>query len=139
MKKMKQAVAIFLILILCASVLAACGGGDQTGKYALAEISNEEGTMIKLEDFKKQMKDLYESMGMEFNEAELGLSGDSYLELLKDNKFKMLVFGEGGEGTYKIDGKNITLTYDGESITGTIDGKKITIEENEGKLVFVKK
>ena len=118
---MKKTIALVLALILCATMLAACGGGGPSGKYKLSSMT--EG-------------------GVTFNAsqmAELGLDADSmYIEFQSGSNFKLAMLGETQSGTFAVDGKTIKLTADGETINATLDGNKITIEESGTKMVFAK-
>lgn len=141
MKTMKQSIAILLVLIFCVSILAGCGGG-LSGKYVLSEAPGEDGKMMKIEDLIKEMKDFYDEMEWEYEDSDFDYY-DNTIEFLKDNKFKIFSGGEElGEGTYKISGKDITLTNPDEPdipLKGKIDGNKIIFDNDEMRAVFVKK
>ena len=138
-KNMKKIIAVLLVLMFCVSILSACGGG-LSGKYVLTQITNEEGKLVSLEDYVKAEKAMYEEYDMldEFDES---VYEGSYVEFLKDDKYKMVKFGDASEeGTFKVDGKTVELTVDDETVKGTIDGKKITFDYGEDyKVVFEKK
>jgi len=121
MKKTIAIIAMVVILVACLVMLTGCTT-KPSGKYNFVSMTMGGETMTK---------DDLEELGM-------GLD-DFYLEFLKGDKFKMCVFGEEMEGTFKLDGKKVTLTIDEEDVTGTIDGKKITIEEEDESMVFEKK
>ena len=127
---MKKAFVVVLTLVLCLSVLAGCGGGGASsgelkGKYVLTAIDVDGIDALEM----------MESMGLK--------ASDTYYEFSDDGTFKMSLMGYEEEGTFKADGKKITLTVDGEDSEVTFDGKKITFEEiDEGektKMVFEKK
>ena len=128
---MKKAITALLVLMLIASILAACGGNGSgsgggstglTGKYNLVSITEGGDTMDA-----SQL-------------AEFGLDIDEfYLEFLDGRKFKMVTFGETQDGTYKLDGKALTLTVDGEPASATIDGNKIVLDADGTEMVFEKK
>ena len=122
---MKKTIALLLGLILSVSLLAGCGGGGSaapTGKYFM--------TAMELEG--EDIFALY---------TEMGLSADNlYIELLSGGKCKISMMDETGEGTFKVDGKTITISADGEeAFAGAIEGNKITLEEDGNKMVFEKK
>jgi len=139
-RNMKKAIALLLVLILVVSILTACGG-NVSGKYTLKEMSwGEEGKLQKWEDIIKELK---EDVGEDFDESKV----EFYLEFLKDSKFKMVSSlgseTQTEEGTFKVDGKTITLTNpsadeDNKDLVGTIDGSKITFVQNGMTLVFGK-
>ena len=134
MKNMKKTIALLLVLILCVSILASCGSGV-SGKYLLTEMTSTDGETVKWADQVKEMKDMYAGLGMDFNEEDFVF----YIEFLKDGKCKMVAYGVNEEGTFKVEGKNITITISGESNTVVMNGNKITIEEDGAKLIFEKK
>ncbi|MDR0490885.1 MAG: hypothetical protein LBH28_06545 [Oscillospiraceae bacterium] len=123
---MKRSVALLLALVLCITILAACGGDgtNLTGKYALTSMELE-GT-----DMTGPLR-------------EAGMSTDGmYIEFLSGGKFRMSLMGNGAEGTYTLDGSKITLTAEGGSMPlATISGNKITMEDTDSntKMVFEKK
>ena len=120
---MKKTIAILLALTLCAAMLAACGGGKGlSGKYKLTSMTEDGVTVV------------------ESGFAEWGFSADEfYLEFLDGTKFKMVMIGETHEGTYKLDGKTLSLTVDGDKTEAKIDGSKITLEESGSTMIFEKK
>ena len=127
---MKRTLALILVVLLSVSMLAGCGGGDKgpTGKYVLT---------------------VWEIDGQDFIALMKSLGGDAfdpstiYIEFQNDGKFTMEMDEDDASGTFKVDGKNLTLTMDGETLTGTVDGNKVTIETTEDgstmKMVFEKK
>jgi len=146
MKNMKKSIAILLVLILSVSVFASCGGSSLSGKYFVTEVEGDDGKLIKVEDYVNEVKAMYEEYGMEFDESEIySVFEGNYIEFFKDGKFKIVAIDEDDvDGTYKVDGKTITLINpdedDGEiEIKGKIDGKKIIFEEEYFKAVFEKK
>ena len=141
MKTMKQLLAVVLVLIFCVSVLTACGGGV-SGKYVLSEAPNDDGKLVKVADLVKEMKDFYDEMEWDYEDDDFDFYYDVTIEFLKDNKFIMSAGGEENEGTYEVSGKDITLTNpDGpnDKLKGKIDGNKITFDNEDFKMVFVKK
>lgn len=127
----KKVAGLVAVLCLCVMALAACSSGTGTYKFSSmtipAELTGGEAVTV--------------NVGEEFEG--MSLSADSIvLELKKDDKFTMssplMGSDEAESGTWKKDGKKITLTVDGESITATLDGKTLTLEI-EGMTVVLKK
>jgi len=119
---MKKTIAIFMVLMIIVSVLAACGGSGLSGKYYLFSMT-EDGETAEAAQL-----------------ADYGIDPDQfYAEFLPGNKFKMVVFGEVDEGTYKLDGKNLSMTVDDEEVIAKIDGKKIIIDIDNSQMVFEKR
>ena len=147
---MKKALGIFLVFLLSAFVLVGCNndntptnapqntGGDIAveGKYSLV-VSDEDREMFEA------IIELANEM--DGTEVDFDIDNMMYMELLSGGKFRMVstMFNEEedniDEGTYTIDGSNITISVDGEDTQGTIEGKKITIDADGESMVFEKK
>ena len=129
---MKKVSAIFLVFLFGISIFSGCGGNTAIpdGKYALTECE------MFGDDFLAQIQGLSDSEDYDRD--------DLYLELRSDGTFQMALYW-GGSGTFKISGKNITLTGDGGNYTtgkGTINNGQIVLNynvETPTKLVFEKK
>lgn len=115
---MKKTTAIFLTLILGATMLAACSAESATqnltGKYVMISM--------KLDD------DEYIDGVIE------GLGEAPYIELKSGNKLKSFMADYEGKpltvnGTYKVKGDTITISYEsGDSNEAKIEGTRITLE-----------
>jgi hypothetical protein len=125
--KMKKGLALILAAITALGIFAftACGGDSGiSGKYEL-DSAEASGITITKEDLI--------SYGM-----------DMSMEFKSGGKVTMSLNGEDGyEGTYKVDGDNITITDDTEAVVeGTLSdgGKTITIlEPSSGVTMILKK
>jgi len=104
-----------------------------SGKYLAYEMT-QDGEIIKWTDYVKEIKEMYDEYEMKYSDSDFAF----YLEFLKDGKCKMVFMGDSEEGTFKVDGKNISITFDGETQTGKINGNKIIIEADDVKVVFQK-
>jgi len=137
-KNMKKTTALLLILMLCVSILAGCGGG-LSGKYVLVEMSDEDGSMIKIADYIQEQKDFYEEMEWDdFDESYYG----GYIEFLSGGKCNLVMYGDETDGLFKVEGKNVIISNPedvSEKVEGTINGNRITLEAGGGKLIFEKK
>ena len=115
------AMAVFVTL----SIVTSNKGID--GKYTLYQMEHD-GQIISAKDIKQMKK-----AGMDF---------DMFALQLKKGKCTLKFMGIPVEGTYKVSGKNITLSFQGDTTQGQISGKKITFEIVEGNdrtiLVFQK-
>ena len=123
MKKLQRITAATLMVVLCAALIAGCGGDTKlSGKYYLSSME-EDGEVLNV----SELADL----GVDFSDTYLEFSGD---------KITVCTYGESETCTYKIDGKNIEFTSDGETLKGTIDGDKITLDVGDGtKMIYEKK
>jgi len=133
---MRRTIGLLLVFMLCVTLLAGCGGGGGdngglSGKYVLTSMEMDG----------EDLSAIY---------AEMGMSMESmYLEFKGGGKCTIAIMDEAGEGTFKVDGKTVTVSADGEELfKGTIEGNKIIVEEEEdpesagyssSKMVFEKK
>ena len=120
--RMKRLIAILLILIFSVAMLTACGDdAGLTGKYYLTSVTEGDETMDAS------------------TLAELGLDISGFhIEFLDSNRFRIVTFDESEDGTYKLDGKSLTLSADGETIDATIDNSTITLDAEGTIMVFEK-
>ena len=129
----KTARTTILVLVLCISMvlaLTACGGGTKMeGKYVISAM--------KIGDMD------YLALLKEMSGSDVNLEDIMSFEFSGDNKVKGLSDGDEATGTYKLDGKKLTITIDGEDMVGTVDGKSFTVEmEEDGEkmsMTFTKK
>lgn len=72
--------------------------------------------------------------------AMMGEGAKITMELTEDGKATMTVtamgMSESMDGTYTVDGSNITITIDNDPQSGTISGNTITISENIDGTVY---
>ena len=131
---MKRSIALLLGFILSISLLTGCNGRNNielTGKYTLAAFEQDG------EDVLTEMVDLLKEFGTNADDLEM------YIEFQSGGIFKLVMYDEEKEGTFKVNGTTVTLTNDGDDTKGMIDGNRITIEENDPengalKMVFEK-
>ena len=136
MRKVKSVFFIVLVLAVSVTVFAQNNSSVPSGKYFLTAF--EINGMDMFEFFKMMSEMADESSG--------GSLEDMYIEFQGGGKFFMAMGsdeGEGGEGTFLMNGKNITLSANGEELKGTLDGNKLTLEQEQGndviKMVYEKK
>jgi len=81
--------------------LAACGGKSAlSGVYAIKDITDDPDGMT------------YAEMETMYKEMNLNIQDFLRFEFTKDGSFTLLMFGDTESGTYKKDGKTLTLTFD---------------------------
>ena len=127
---MKNRNILAATLIVCLIfALAACGSSSLTGKYILSDVVDDPEGIT------------YADLDGMYNDMDMSVSSNLYMELLEGGRFTLVLFGETeAEGMYSQDGDTLTLNAYGTSTTATISGKKITwTYENGAKLVFEKK
>ena len=136
---MKRTAKALFTLALCIGMtlaLTACsnGGGSSSmeGKYVISSM------MVGEDDYLEQVMSMAEAM-----EEEINLEDIMYFEFSGADTVIMGSEGETVTGTYKLDGKTLTLTADGEEQIATVDGNSFTIKYDEdgmqGALTFTKK
>ena len=125
---MKKAIAVSLICLLGIFTLAAQGTVE--GRYdQVSMIKFEDGEEVEYWDFFKEM---FELTNEPFPE--------SYIEFLKDGKFKLVFLGESEEGTFRQNGNTIIITMDNTESKLTIEGNRIIfVYQDEGKFVYEKR
>ena len=99
---MKKLAAILLALAMLFT-LAACGEKDNDSDPNLGRY---EGTTI-------------EGMGVTMNFSDI-YEGENYVELKSGGKCVMTLEGDAAEGTWTLNGENITITIEGIDSTGTL-------------------
>ena len=107
----KTLILLLMVLIVSVAMLAACGGGTQVkGKYVLTSMEDKiEGKLDKAKL------------------AEAGMSMS--IEFLDGGKCKLDMMGMVVDGTFKLEGKNLTITGpDDMKVAGVVEGNKITLE-----------
>ncbi len=136
---MKRKIKLVLLLILClllSGLLLACanpssgsaasgsevaeqnGAASVAGKWNIASVTNESGTMT----------------GEEL-EAE---SGEVYYEFQDGGKFVAGAAGQEVLGSWEQNGAEVKVESNGESFTGIVDGDQLTIEANNATTVFTR-
>lgn len=134
---MKRIISLLLVALLVAALFVGCSKSDPVGTYkidmdSLIEASKEESDEFK-DKSNEEIKDLLK---------QAGISEDSFgLEIKDDGKFTLEYAGDKEEGTWKLDGSTLTLTFDNEPLECDYEDGKITMESEEigMKLIFVKK
>ena len=131
-----------LVLMLCFALalsLTACGDGasggasgnvSMEGKWAISAM------LIEGEDYLAMMTEM---LGVQMEDIE----GLIFCEFTEGDEVKMVMDGEEGTGTYKLDGNTLTITLDGEELSATVNGNSFTITDDadgmESSMTFTKK
>lgn len=121
--KSKKVSLFFLAVIMTASLLTACGSKTNaavgTWKATTVEAS---GVSVSLADY----------------EASTGTTLEITFDFKSDGTVTGNMNGETVDGTYTVDGSNVSITFDGETETLTIDGNQMTLESEGTKIILAK-
>lgn len=119
---MKKLAAILLALAMLFT-LAACGEKDNDSDPNLGRY---EGTTIEAMGVTMNLSDIYE--------------GENYVELKSGGKCVMTLEGDAAEGTWTLNGENITITIEGIDSTGTLKDGTLVVDfmEMGMPMTFVK-
>ncbi|MBR1815924.1 MAG: DUF4923 family protein [Lachnospiraceae bacterium] len=110
---------ITTLMILCVGC-----GKDVSGTYKLSSLGGQ-----SVADLQKT----YDEMGIDINVADM-----ISIELKSDGTFTMKADTDTENGTYEVDGENISLTVDGDTEKGTIKDDTLTIGSGSNEMVFKK-
>lgn len=128
----KKVLALILVAMLTIGMLVSCGSDKAAGTWKLTKAS---------------------AGGQELTAEQLSATGMGEAKItLKDGKATVEMLGQTAEGTYKVDGDNVTIstsaaststddasaTSAAESITGTIKDNQLTIEQSGTSMTFEK-
>lgn len=119
---MKKRISAMLLATSMVLGLASCGGSDPmegTWKVSGGSAAGQEVTAEQLEAAGMDMT-------MKFDDGKVSVSLSTGGE------------AEDGEGTYKVDGKKVTIESDGQKLEGTVDGDTFTFEQAGVKLEMKK-
>ena len=124
---MKRKVTIIFALVLCISVLAACGGDPENekvvGTWTIDTMENAEKTVT--------VKEYEERAGTEF---------DMSFEFKSNGNVTVSSMGTVMEKSkYKVDGDDVVITYpDGTVLTLELSGDTLIMDQGD-KFIFVRK
>ncbi len=124
MKNIKRIAAVLLVLVM-AMALTGCGKAKLNGTWLVTG-----GTAMDSITGGIDLAELGMEMAFAFND---GGKLDITLSFMGES--------ETMNGTWEVDGDNITMTMDGDPLAGTfeIDGDKCTMTFSDGTLEFTKK
>ena len=134
---MKNTIKMIGVSFLLLIMMAACAGGSTAsmkGKWVVTKFEMGGQDLISALEEMAEMAD-----------QEIDLANMFYCEFTEDGNYKLVMEVDeevdAMEGTYKINGKKISMEYDGEMLEGTLDGNTLTLkdEEEEISMVFTKK
>ena len=156
---MKKVLSIGLVLMLCLSMLTACGKKEEPVSTADAdvlpttsgikpdrEIAVSEAAIAPPEGF--YLMTVYEAGGIDMmaflsSVEEFGFDPNSMYAEFSGNGVALISMGDSPmECKYTLDGNNITINMDGEELSGIFDANSVTLEidgdDGAVKLVFEK-
>lgn len=130
---MKRFVSIALILVVVATLFAACGKKAPEGKYVVKTMNGK--------TFEEALKD---ELGEEYQDYLKLLNIDSledfmYFDFKSDGTVKFVVFGEEESAKWTQDGDKIKITADGETEEMTMDGSNLIFKVDNDEVVLTKK
>lgn len=125
---MKKRLSVLLsVLLVFSFVLAGCGKKDS----ASTGLENTTWTLTAAKE---------EESGLEFTGDQLATLGltDFSFEFKEDSKVTVSAAGQTGDGTYSVDGSEVTLESDGEKLALTLDGDKMEMKQDTLTMTFEK-
>ena len=124
---MKRSISIFLTVLMLLSLLTGCGGTSSEpdpnlGVYKLSEVMG-----YSLAEF-AELVEMTEDETAEMIQ----------IELKANNKVTVIFDGESEDGTWSLDGENLTLNDNGTTIEGTLKDGVMAIEIDGESLTLTK-
>lgn len=117
----KSALSVLSIVLLFSILLVGCGSKQKT------DLDNTSWALASAE-----------SLGIKLTAEDLGMT-DFVIEFKTDGKVTVTTEGETTEGTFKVDGDEVTISEGGDTMVFTKDGDVMSIEEDGAILNFEKK
>lgn len=99
--KKRLCLLLAVMLVLC---LTACGGA-----------ASDDPILGKYEGYS------YEMLGFAYEMSEIYPDGDNYIELKDGGKCRMVLSGDGIDGTWDLNGSDIVVTVEGQPSNGTLE------------------
>ncbi|GAA4292319.1 hypothetical protein GCM10023142_27590 [Anaerocolumna aminovalerica] len=117
----KRVLSVLFIVLLFSLLLVGCGSKKKT------DIDNTSWVLASAE-----------SLGIELSAEEIGM-GEFVIEFKTDGKVTVTADGDTSEGTFKVDGDEVTISEGGETMVFTKDGNVLSIDQDGAVLNFEKK
>ena len=150
---MKRTIAIVIAIMMCVSVLVACGGKEEAQTPVAPTQSPEPAPEPTPEPTPEPVKDVvlegfYTLIKYEFAGNDLldlvEDSGEStlyvYIEFRNDGTAYFFFMDEGGDVTYNVSGDQVTLIFDDDDeyneLVGTVEDDIITFEQEGIVMVY---
>jgi len=150
---MKRTIAIVIVIMMCVSILAACGGKEEAQTPVAPTQSPEPPPEPTPEPTPEPIKDavlegFYTLIKYEAGDVDLleivEDSGEStlyvYIEFRSDGTAYFFFMDEGGDITYKVSGDQVTLIFDDDDeyneLEGIIEDDTITFEQDGLVMVY---
>ena len=120
---MKKAVCVLFTVLFLSGIAYGQNAAALSGKYYLSSMELEGYTLDA---------EMMALIGMK--------PDDCYIEFMANGKCVMRMDDDIGGGTFKVEGRTLTITDDeGTADKGVIDGNKVSIENDEVKMIFEKR
>ncbi|WP_313130885.1 hypothetical protein [Anaerocolumna sp.] len=117
----KSVLSVLSIILLCSMLLAGCSSKQKTA------IDNTSWALASAE-----------SLGIKINAEDIGIA-DFVIEFKTNGKVTVTANSETSEGTFKVDGDEVTIDEGGETMVFTKDGDVLSIDQDGAILNFEKK
>jgi uncharacterized lipoprotein YehR (DUF1307 family) len=117
----KKLALLFALVMVCATMLTACGGGSKLADttWTLTSVSVDD-----VEVTAEQMDETF---------------GESIITFEDNSVCKANFGGSEGEGTWKLDGDKVTITIDEEDMEAVLSDSELVMDLYGTKMTFTKK
>ena len=137
---MKRFVSIALVLIVVATLFAACGKKAPEGKYVVKTVNGKTLEEYLKDSFKEELggedveiKDILELLDID------SLEDFMYFEFKSDGTVKFVSPDGEDSAKWEMDGDKIKITADGETEEMTMSGSDLVFKLDGDEYVFTKK
>ena len=122
---MKKIISLALaaVLVICCFGLVSCGGGDAEGLYKISSY---------------KMGDVVYEVGGEAPWGDTFNADDMTIELKSGGEAVITNMGNATDGTWSLDGSEVTITIQGQETILKLSGNELSIETANYKAVYKK-
>lgn len=117
----KRVLSVLFIVLLFSILLVGCGSKKKT------DIDNTSWVLASAE-----------SLGIELTAEAIGMT-DFVIEFKTNGKVTVTADSETSEGTFEVDGDEVTISEGGDTMVFTKDGDVMSIDQDGAVLKFEKK
>ena len=143
MSKKLLVIVMGCAVALCLGLVGCGGGSGSGGSNAQAaptaeemagvwDIQNTEDLLAAMGESAEEMTDDMKKMAAEL------IPQICFLNINADKTFQLVAMSDAIEGTWELDGTQLTLSSNGSPVSATIDGNTLTIDQDGVKMVFAK-